>query len=309
MATSSTRRESAPSSCPAWRNSCASSGQSVVQNRVEEGQQHHLAVQTGQRDIPAMLVGEAERRGGGVQRGAGAVDGLRQDGVGDRAGLGGGHRRRAQDDDADRADRSDGADAGRGQRPRRGGDPEPVPPAGRGRRAAGRFCRLGGSPGHGEVSGGGQQHHRDHAVGVGAQAAEEPEVLDQHPVRQAQHGEPDQDRADQPRSAGQECGAGDGERGHHEQVHREPVRLVEGGERVDPGGQEPGLRRLGHRVGHSGQRAGLAVRDALPEPPPRPGLQDRHADQERARQAVISRPSHRLRQARSGSAISAPATA
>ena len=143
--------------------------------------------------------------------------------------------------------------------------------------------RLGGGPGHGQVSGGGQQHHRDHAVRVGAQAAEEPEVLDQHPVGQAQHGEPDQDRADQPRPAGQERRAGNGERDHHEQVDREPVRLVEGGEGVDPGGQEPGLRGLGHGAGHAGQRAGLAVRDALPEPPPRPGLQDRHAEQERAR--------------------------
>ena len=45
----------------------------------------------------------------------------------------------------------------------------------------------GRGPGQGQVSGGDQQRHRDHAVGVGAEPPEEPEVLDQHPVGQAQH--------------------------------------------------------------------------------------------------------------------------
>ena len=134
----------------------------------------------------------------------------------------------------------------------------------------------------GEIPGDGDERHRDHAVGVGAQAAEEAEVLDQYPVGQAQHGEADEHRPDQPRLAGQENRAGDGERGDGEQVDREAVRLVESGERGDPGGQDMRLRCWRHRRGHSRQGARLAVRGALPESAARPRLQDRHADQEQA---------------------------
>ena len=67
---------------------------------VQERQQHHLAVQARQRHGPAVLAGEAEGRCREVDRGAGAVDRLRQDGVGDRAGLRDGHRRGAEDDHA-----------------------------------------------------------------------------------------------------------------------------------------------------------------------------------------------------------------
>ncbi len=70
-----------------------------------------------------------------------------------------------------------------------------------------------GRAGQREVAGGGEQGERDHAVGVGAQAAEEAEVLDQHPVRQAQHDEAGQHRPDQPGTAGEEHRAGNGERG------------------------------------------------------------------------------------------------
>ena len=74
--------------------------------------------------------------------------------------------------------------------------------------------------------------------------------------------------------------------------------------------RKPGCGVWAIDAGHAGQRAGLAVRDALPEPPARPGLQDRHAEQEHAQPGQVSRrPSRRERQARSGSAISAPATA
>jgi len=92
----------------------------------------------------------------------------------------------------------------------------------------------------GQVTAGRQQDERDHAVGVGAEPAEESQVLDQDPVGQAQHGEPGQCGADQPRPAADERDGDHSERDHHEQVHREAVRLVESGEGGHPPGQEAG---------------------------------------------------------------------
>ena len=179
----------------------------------------------------------------------------------------------------------DRADACRCQRPGSGCRPKPVRPGHGGHGGRGR-PRGRWRAGQGEVAGGGEQRHRDHAVGVGAQPAEQPDVLDQHPVGQAQHAEGDDARAGSGRGrAGQEHRADHGERRDGEQVDGESVRLVERGERVDPGGQDMRLRGGSHRLGHPGQGAWLAVHGSLPEPPPRPRLQDRHAYQEQPRAA------------------------
>ena len=68
------------------------------------------------------------------------------------------------------------------------GRPDPLPPAlpQPAARVTGSAAGAGGLHQR-EVATHGQQGEGEHAVGVGTQAAEEPEVLDQHPVRQAQH--------------------------------------------------------------------------------------------------------------------------
>ena len=102
----------------------------------------------------------------------------------------------------------------------------------------------------------------------------------QDPVGQAQRGEGDQPRADQPPAAAEERGAHRGQGRHREQVDRESVRLVKGPERGDPPGQEAGLRGLGHRLDHGGQRPGLPVAGALPVSQAGLGLQACHHGQE-----------------------------
>ena len=52
--------------------------------------------------------------------------------------------------------------------------------------AAAAAARLAGASA--EVPGGEQQDQRDHGVRVGAEAAEEAQVLDEHPVGEAEHG-------------------------------------------------------------------------------------------------------------------------
>ena len=70
--------------------------------------------------------------------------------------------------------------------------------------------------------------------GIGTEAAEEAEVLDQHPVRKADSPTMRDDRrAEQsrpPAARGQQARADRRQRDHGEQVHRESVRRGEGRE-------------------------------------------------------------------------------
>ena len=56
-------------------------------------------------------------------------------------------------------------------------------------------------PRHREVAGGEDERHRDHAVGVRADPAEEAEVLDEHPVGEAENDAGDDGHADHGRPA------------------------------------------------------------------------------------------------------------
>ena len=125
-----------------------------------------------------------------------------------------------------------------------------------------------------------QQGHRDHAVRIGAQPAEEPEVLHQYPVGQAEQDEHGQRGPDHLTPPGQEGRADRGQRDHRDQVDREAVTADDRFESGYQVVQEPRLRGLRHRLDHAGQRAGLAVLAALPETPTRPGLQHGHSQQE-----------------------------
>src|SRR5690349_1371258 len=65
-------------------------------------------------------------------------------------------------------------------------------------------------------------------------------------------------------------------------VTRSTARRVEGGERADPGGQEPRLLGLRHRGRYPGQGAGAPMFGPLPETAAGPGLQYRHPGEEHA---------------------------
>ncbi len=120
------------------------------------------------------------------------------------------------------------------------------------------------------------------AVGVGAEPAEDAEVLNEHPVRQAQRHYGDERRADQPRPPAQEHRAGQRERSHHDHIDRESVPGIDRAEPGHQGRQEMRLRDGGHRLDHAGERAWPAVPGPLPEPAAWPGLQYRHPGQEQA---------------------------
>ncbi len=96
------------------RNSWAISGQSLVHTGSRKVSSTTLPRRLARLTVrPCWSVswkGLAGKFSGAVDAG----DGLGQDRVGVRAGLGGGHRRRAEDDQPDRADGGDGADARRG---------------------------------------------------------------------------------------------------------------------------------------------------------------------------------------------------
>lgn len=86
--------------------------------------------------------------------------------------------------------------------------------------------------------------------------------------------------ADQPWPAADERRADHSQRDNREEIDRESMRLVEARERGDPGRQQVWLRGRSHRGGHGRKSARLVVDSTLPEAPARPGLQERHAEQE-----------------------------
>ena len=144
----------------------------------------------------------------------------------------------------------------------------------------------------GQVAGREQQGHRDHAVRVGSEAAQEAEILHQHPVGQAEH-DPERDRVpDQPGSPGQEDRAHRGQRDHHDQVDREAMAGDERAEAGQQGRKDVRLRGARHRLDHPGERSGLAVHRARPETAARPGLKQRHAEEEQP-QAGQQQAAHR----------------
>ncbi len=104
--------------------------------------------------------------------------------------------------------------------------------------------RGGSGPSHGrrrrqyqrDVAGHDHAEHRQHAVGIGAHATEETEVLYQYPVGQAQDpgcDDPPERQAIPPHRTGEEGDADQCQRDDHEEVHRPPVRRVEPGEARD----------------------------------------------------------------------------
>ena len=253
------------------------SGQSEVQTGSRKVRATHVAPQAGQADRVAVLVGQREGGAGrfralGVPSSAsvrigsafwltaaiaiGAVP-MSDDGQGSEGGEGAGDVRRR------------GAVPPAGRRP--------AVPAVAGHRHLGRDRAPGSWPTYARDE---QEGHRQHGVGVGARAAEEAQVLDEHPVGQAEH-----DQGDRPtrtkRRRPLKSRSADGDEGDDdEQVHRPAVRGVERAERGEPRREDMGLGGLRH--GRTIAESGAAP--PLPEPPTRPGLEDGHADEEHATQ-------------------------
>ena len=264
MATSSTSASCRPSSTPASLNSAPMIGQSVVHTGsrkvISTTLPRRLASETGWplwsvswkpgagRFIAALSPAMARARIGSAVRFAAA------------AAIG----RGAEQDDGQRRHRPDRPDAGSrdraAQRPRPQAAHALTPRVGLGSAGYQHCERLVRRRGEREVAGEEQQDPGNHAVRVGAEPAQEAEVLDQHPVRQAEHQAEPHRVPDQPGPPGQEHRAHRRERDHHHQVHREAVAR---GERAEPGhqgGQDVRLRGRGHLLDHAGQGAGLPVR-------------------------------------------------
>ena len=126
-----------------------------------------------------------------------------------------------------------------------------------------RRCVRGRPLGQPQGADGEQQDQRDHVVGVGAETAEEAEVLHQHPVGQAEHGRADDGDPGQPRVRARRAHAERRprrrQRDHRDQVDREPVGLGEAAEAGDDHLEHVRLRGSRHRLDHRRQRARLAV--------------------------------------------------
>ena len=175
------------------RNSCAISGQSVVHTGSRKVSSTTLPRRLARRHRPAVLVGELEGLAGKF---SGAVDpSIASARIGSAIGLawaaaiGAAPRMISPSAPAAATDRMLAVATDRRTR-RPAGSASRQPGRRRAGPAAGRFRRArAGTRARAQVPAGGQQRERDHAVGVGAQAAEEADVLDQHPVRQAQHRE------------------------------------------------------------------------------------------------------------------------
>ena len=166
-----------------------------------------------------------------------------------------------------------------------------------------------------------QQDHRDHAVRVGAEAAEEAEVLDQHPVRQAENRQDANAAADQPRP-------GPPRSGRRRQPAAVSAAPATASTRRRPGSRRSRGPRTNEPKPDSRSRPGragceVAAMDWTIEvsepgwpwsvpcqnPRPGPGLQHGHPGQEHpgaARTSSRARPG--CATYRPGSAISAPAT-
>ena len=173
---------------------------------------------------------------------------------------------------------------------RRAGRPS-LAPACRGRGCRGRLgLRRGGQR---QVAGGEQQDQRDHAVRVGAERRRRsrgPRSAPSRPGRTRRRRDRD---PRQPRVAAQrahaERRADRGERDDRDQVDREPVRGGEVPERRDERRPARAAATWPPSTGPCRPAPlGLPVRCALPEAAPRPGLEQRHAEEEHARPAEQS---------------------
>ncbi len=138
--------------------------------------------------------------------------------------------------------------------------------------------------GHGHVAPGEDQGHRDHGVGIGAQPAEEAEVLDEDPGGQAEDRPDDHADPDHTEVAAQEGRAHPDQQDHDDEVDQPPVPGLERAEGPDPRCEDRRLGHLGHLADHGGEgaRGGRGVGPPGPGAPTGPGLQDAHADEERA---------------------------
>ena len=87
--------------------------------------------------------------------------------------------------------------------------------------------RLGvhGHPEAGHVPSREQEEHRQHRIGVGTRAAEESQVLDEHPVGHTEDSQGDEAHEDETPTPAQEQSADGEEREDDEQVHFPAVRL------------------------------------------------------------------------------------
>ncbi len=135
-----------------------------------------------------------------------------------------------------------------------------------------------GEPDHGHVTGDEDQGHGQHGVRVSALAPEEPQVLDQHPIGQAQHhqGEqPDEDEAGGGRSPARTPMPARATT--EKRLTAQPWAASK--EPKEPSHDE---RNWGCGVWAIVWTIPSACRRAppLPEPPAGPGLQDSHAHQE-----------------------------
>ena len=146
----------------------------------------------------------------------------------------------------------------------------------------GWLCRRRWYAGQREVAADDHKCHRDHAVRIRADPAEEANVLDQHPVREAERDHGHDGGPEQPGLPAQQCRTDRGEHDHDEQVDREPMRRDERAETGHQGRQDVRLRCLRHVPDHAGEAARLPMERALPETAARPCLQDRHPDEEQA---------------------------
>ena len=101
-------------------------------------------------------------------------------------------------------------------------------------------------PRHCEIAPHEDECHGNHAVRIGTHAAKEPEVLNEHPVSEAEHDPSDYSDPSEPSPAGHEQQPDGPEAYDQEQVDRPAVRRIESGETAQPGREEPRLGGLGH---------------------------------------------------------------
>ena len=188
------------------------------------------------------------------------------------------HRRRADDHDGPRADRA--------------GDLEEVDR--RARRSGRRDRRrLGGS--HGEPADAEQERRRHHRVGVGADAAEDPEVLDEHPHRGTADEPGDDADRHEPAAPREEADPDDEQPDDGREVHAPAVLGVEAREGSHGRREDGGLGDLGHLARHRRERPGSDAAGTVPRPraPTRPRLQHAHSDEQRAERLKDPAPEHR----------------
>ena len=154
----------------------------------------------------------------------------------------------------------------------------------------------------GQIAAHEEERHGKHGVGVGADAAEEAEVLDEHPVGEA---EPtNATRPPAPDGAVPVTAVPRWRRARaRRQVHPPSVGLVERGERPHPRREEVRLGRLRHLLHHAGGcRRDPASTRVRARPAGRPSREERAAD------PTMMRPSRAVANACSGKRDRTPAT-